>query len=38
VDQSGTGFSGIAKNFDVGTFSLNVTTPCLWTVRVEITT
>lgn len=34
--QSSHGFAGIAKNFDTGSFSLNVTTPCTWTVRVEV--
>jgi hypothetical protein len=34
--QTGHGTSGEVKNFDTGTFSLSVTTPCTWTVRVEI--
>jgi hypothetical protein len=33
--QSGVGTAGIAKNYDDGTFNLNVATPCKWTVRVE---
>lgn len=37
VTQSGTGTSGISRNYDTGKFSLNVSTPCKWTVRVEVT-
>jgi len=36
LPQSGHGFSGIAKNFDTGSFSLNVASTCTWTVRVEV--
>jgi hypothetical protein len=36
--QSGHGTAGLVKNFDTGTFNLNVSTTCAWTVRVEITT
>ena len=34
--QSGRGTAGIVKNFDTGTFNLDVATPCEWTVRVEV--
>ncbi len=33
--QSGGGTAGIVKNYDTGTFSLNVASTCTWTVRVE---
>jgi hypothetical protein len=36
VTQSGKGLSGIAKNYDTGTFNLKVASACKWTVRVEV--
>lgn len=38
VSQTGAGTSGISRNYDTGTFSLDLTTPCKWTVRVEVVT
>jgi hypothetical protein len=38
VSQSGSGFSGISRNYGDGTYSLNVVTTCQWTVRVEVMT
>jgi hypothetical protein len=32
----GHGTAGLVKNYDTGTFNLKVTTPCMWTVRVEV--
>jgi hypothetical protein len=36
--QSGSGTAGLVKNYDIGTFNLDVATPCKWTVRIEIIT
>jgi hypothetical protein len=36
--QSGSGTAGLVKNYDIGTFNLDVATPCKWTVRVEVIT
>lgn len=38
VTTSGGDSSGIAKNYDFGTFNLTVATACTWTVRVEVIT
>ena len=35
-EQSGGGTAGIVKNYDTGSFSLKVATPCKWDVRVEV--
>jgi len=34
--QSGNGTAGLVRNYDTGTFNLNVKSACKWTVRVEI--
>ncbi len=34
----GPGTAGIDRNYDTGTFNLDVTTACKWTVRVEVLT
>jgi hypothetical protein len=38
VTESGHGTSGLERNYDKGTFNLDVATPCTWTVRVEVIT
>jgi hypothetical protein len=35
VSSQGAGTAGLSRYYDKGTFSLNVTTACQWTVRVE---